>query len=111
VLNVEKWGELSVGQSGIKLGDVVFVYEMPPENSLLGVVRSIKHPMIRVETTKRDGSTKEHPSSVTLNLSDNIPLTVLDTQKQQQVLSTNELKRLGKLQNSETLDLFAGAEE
>lgn len=92
----------------IKLFDVVYVYSLPPEEALIGTVNEIEYPIVTLNVTKRDGSNK-FKDQETIDLSKNLALTVLSKTKQEQILTTNEFKRLKKTeQDEDIIDLFSG---
>lgn len=93
----------------LKKGDVVFIYATPPVDSVCGVVEYIDFPNVTIATIKMDGSKKKHPAKVTVDVSVSIPLSLLDEDKQKQVLSSKEQKRLKDLEPDPNLmDMFAG---
>ena len=92
----------------IKLFDIVYAFSMPPEEALIGMVNKIEYPIVTLDVIKRDGSDK-FKNQETIDLSKDSALTVLSEKKQEQILTTNEIKRLRQIeQEDEIMDMFSG---
>ena len=92
----------------IKLFDIVYVYSQPPEKALIGIVNKIEYPVVTLDVIKRDGSNKFKDIEA-IDLSKDLALTVMSETKQEQILTTNEFKRLKKTEQEEDIvDLFSG---
>ncbi len=90
----------------IKLGQVVLIYSQPPEEALIGVVDSIKYPIMTIETIQRDN--KEYNKFEKVDLL-TTSLSVLTEEFIKDYLTPKEKKRLKKIEkDSELVDLFAG---
>ena len=92
----------------IRLGQVVFVYSKPPEKALVGLVDSIDYPILTITTVPRDGKNK-FGKMEKIDLSKDVPLTIMTDNNIKECLTPKERKRLKKKQkDSEIVDLFSG---
>ena len=90
----------------IKLGQVVLIYSIPPEEALIGAVDSIEYPIITIETIQRDSKEYDKFEKVDLLTTS---LSVLTDEFISNYLTPKEKKRLKKIEkDSELVDLFAG---
>lgn len=91
----------------IKLGHVVFVYSQPPEEALIGVVDSIDYPIVTVDVIPK--SSNIFGKKEKIDISKNIPLTILTDDDIKEYLTPKERKCLKKVQeDSDIVDLFSG---
>jgi len=90
----------------IKIGDVVFVYSQPIEEALIGVVDSLKYPILNVSVIPRE---KNNFSKVEkIDISKNIPLTIFTEENIKRILTKKEKKELSRIEKDrEIVDLFA----
>ena len=91
----------------IKLSDVIFVFSRPPEKALVGVVDRIKYPFITVKVVKRDEK-NEFKTEEEIDLSKDIPLSILNKDMINRYLTSKELKRLNEIREDDSVDMFSG---
>ena len=90
----------------VKLNDVIFVYSNPPQQAMVGVVDSIDYPIITVLIVPRS-ERNNFKKIEKIDISGNIPLTILEEIEMKRILTPKEIKKIEELQNEEE-DLFAG---
>ena len=91
----------------IKLKDVVLVYSQPPEQALVGIVENIEYPIVELLVVPREKDKFKRCEKI--DLSKKISLTILTKDKQEQILTLKEYKKLQKLQkDDDVVDLFSG---
>ena len=89
----------------IKLSDVVFVYFKSPEQSLVGVVVKIDHPIITIKTVRKN----KYKDRECLDISKNIALTILNEDMVKKYLTPKEIQTVKKIEvESSIVDLFEG---
>lgn len=96
-----------IGEKIVKLSDVVFVFSKPPEKALIGVVDRINYPIITVKVVKRDEKNK-FKEEEEIDLSKDVPLSILSEDMINRYLTAKEFKRLKKIKDDDSVDMFAG---
>lgn len=91
----------------IKLLDVIFVFSIPPEKALIGVVDKINYPIITVKVVKRDKKNK-FKDEEEIDFSKDIPLSILSEEMINRYLTPKEFKRLKEIREDDSVDLFKG---
>lgn len=84
----------------IKKEDMIFLYSSPPENSFIGVVSNIKYPILSVTAIRIN-------SEETINkidISQDIPLTVLSQDQIKKYLSQKQIKQINILKKQSEND-------
>lgn len=91
----------------IKEGTVVFIYHLPVEHSLIGVVDNVNYPIISVLTIKRNGCSIWKKVEK-IDISKDIPLTILNSQSIINLLTLKEQKQLKEaIKLTEMKDIFS----
>jgi hypothetical protein len=89
----------------IQLLDIVFIYSQPVEEAMIGIVESINYPFVVLRTLKRNNKNRVN-SIEKIDISKDIPLTILDKNKLNNCFE-KEKKKLEKLKKDfEIIDLF-----
>jgi len=91
----------------LKCGDVVFIYKTPIYNSLAGIIDGLNYPFLSIITIPLEKSTEKYKNIEEIDISKNIPLSLVSENMLDKVFSQKELKFIkSKLENSEVEDIF-----
>ena len=91
----------------LKKSDVVFLYSQPPEKAVVGVIDKIHYPVIIVLPIKRDKD-KKCKSAIEIDVSKDIPLSVLSKDKIKTLFTKSERKRIKTvIEDINTIDIFS----
>lgn len=93
-----------IEENMLEVGNVVFIHSLPVDQALIGVIRSIAYPIIQIIPVRKGKKQTQ------IDISTDIPLSVLDNYGINRFLSSKERKALQEAKQvirQDEEDLFA----